>query len=42
MFGLDMGEPVRTLDVARGTVRLSGFGPHADIPIRIVGAPPGE
>lgn len=42
VFVLDMGEPVRILDLARDMVRLSGFEPDVDIPIRIVGARPGE
>jgi FlaA1/EpsC-like NDP-sugar epimerase len=39
---LDMGEPVRILDLARDMIRLSGFEPDRDIAIEIVGRRPGE
>jgi FlaA1/EpsC-like NDP-sugar epimerase len=42
VFTLDMGEPVRILDLAKRLVRLSGRIPGRDIPIEIVGARPGE
>jgi FlaA1/EpsC-like NDP-sugar epimerase len=41
VFVLDMGEPVRIMDLARAMVELSGLGPH-DIDIEIVGRRPGE
>jgi len=41
VFLLDMGEPVRILDLARQMIQLSGFT-EADIPIQIVGSRPGE
>jgi O-antigen biosynthesis protein WbqV len=39
---LDMGEPVRILDLARQMIRLAGFEPDQDIKIEITGARPGE
>ena len=42
VFVLDMGEPVRILDLAHQMIRLSGKEPERDIAIEIVGARPGE
>jgi FlaA1/EpsC-like NDP-sugar epimerase len=42
VFVLDMGEPVRILDVAKDVITLSGLRPFEDIDIVFTGARPGE
>ncbi|OOG22837.1 polysaccharide biosynthesis protein [Thioalkalivibrio denitrificans] len=42
IFVLDMGEPVRIVDLAREMIRLSGLEPEKDVEIRFVGLRPGE
>ncbi|GLI99991.1 nucleoside-diphosphate sugar epimerase/dehydratase [Sphingobium sp. BS19] len=39
---LDMGEPVKIIDIARRMIRLAGLIPERDVPIQIVGLRPGE
>ncbi len=41
-FVLNMGEPVRILDLAEDLIRLSGLEPHRDIEISYTGIRPGE
>ncbi len=42
IFVLDMGEPVRIMDLAENMIRLSGQEPGRDIAIQVVGIRPGE
>jgi FlaA1/EpsC-like NDP-sugar epimerase len=42
VFVLDMGEPVRIVDLARAMIDLCGLDPDRDIDIEIVGRRPGE
>jgi len=42
IFVLDMGRPIRIVDLARKMITLAGFTPDEDIEIRFVGLRPGE
>jgi FlaA1/EpsC-like NDP-sugar epimerase len=42
VFVLDMGEPVRIVDLARAMIELSGLDPDRDVAIEIVGRRAGE
>jgi FlaA1/EpsC-like NDP-sugar epimerase len=42
VYVLDMGEPVRILDLAHNLIKLYGYEPGRDIEVRIIGLRPGE
>ncbi len=42
LFVLDMGKPIRIIDLAENMIKLSGFTPYRDIDIVEVGLRPGE
>lgn len=42
VFILDMGQPVRILDLVHDLIQLSGYRPDVDIPVVFVGSRPGE
>lgn len=42
VFVLDMGEPVRIIDLAENLLRLSGLEPNREVEITVIGSRPGE
>jgi FlaA1/EpsC-like NDP-sugar epimerase len=42
VFVMDMGHPVRIMDLAHDLIRLSGFVPNQDVTINVTGRRPGE
>ncbi|HSK15784.1 MAG TPA: nucleoside-diphosphate sugar epimerase/dehydratase [Gaiellaceae bacterium] len=42
VFVLDMGKPVKIVDLARNMIRLSGMEPERDIAVEFIGVRPGE
>ena len=42
VFILDMGSPIKIIDIANELIRLSGYEPEIDIPITYTGTRPGE
>ena len=42
VFILDMGDPIKIIDIANDLIRLSGYEPGLDIPIKFTGTRPGE
>jgi FlaA1/EpsC-like NDP-sugar epimerase len=42
VYVLEMGEPVKILDLARSMIELSGLDPDRDVSIEVVGRRPGE
>jgi len=42
IFVLDMGEPVRIVDLAYDLIKLSGFEPEIDMAVEFIGKRPGE
>ncbi len=42
IFIFDMGQPVKIIDLAKKMIRLAGYTPDVDIPIKFTGLRPGE
>lgn len=42
IFVLDMGEPIKIVDIARWMIKLAGYTPDVDIQLKITGIRPGE
>ena len=42
VFILDMGAPIKIIDIANELIRLSGYEPELDIAIKFTGTRPGE
>jgi O-antigen biosynthesis protein WbqV len=42
IFVLDMGEPIKIIDIARRMIKLAGLKPDVDVNIKLIGLRPGE
>ena len=42
IYVLDMGQPVRVMELAEKIIRFYGYEPHTEMPIEIIGLRPGE
>lgn len=42
VYFLDMGEPVRIIDLAENLIRMAGYRPNEDIELQVTGLKPGE
>ena len=42
VYILDMGSPIKIVDIANELIRLSGFEPGTDILLKFTGSRPGE
>jgi FlaA1/EpsC-like NDP-sugar epimerase len=42
IFVLDMGKPVKIVEIARRVIRMAGLRPDIDVPIKFIGLRPGE
>jgi FlaA1/EpsC-like NDP-sugar epimerase len=42
VFVLEMGDPVKIVDLARNMIRLAGYEPEVDIALEMIGRRPGE
>src|SRR6202030_2675160 len=42
IYMLDMGDPVKIVDLAKKLIQVAGLGPGEDIPIKVGGTRPGE
>lgn len=42
IFVLDMGQPVKIVEIAKRVIRLAGLRPGTDVPIQFIGLRPGE
>ena len=42
IYVLDMGQPVKIMDLAKQLIRFYGYEPNVNMPIRVIGLRPGE